>query len=404
MKVRLFSIFILMLSCFIPAVSSGLSGTYVSKAGQVTLTLVIRDSGNGSVSGTLTSSSTGQPMQVSGQSDGDSCNGTIIGSGGTIFFEAMKEGNGVRLILIQPDAKGMPDYNKAQELMFKRSSGTPFGSGGNPLAGRRGNPLSGNPLAKGSTGDSLSGTYRGGGLKLTLNGTAGNYTGTLIFNGTRYPVSATGSGGQLRGAFQSGSDRFPFSGTLRGNTLSFQTGGSSYRLTKAGNRPPANPLQKRSGVFAGAGAGVAPAGSRVTSREYGFSFQPPAGWIAKPNPGAGYLMQSPNHKGVILVSRHAYQSLEKMRAEAAGGLIDPKSNVRLLPAGGFERVGNNGFGGPLEGTIQGKQAKAYLLGLISPYGGGVSILVAVTPESYTSQYPDFAKQIAASVQFFEPAQ
>ncbi len=396
MRIRSFLIFVMVLYCLIPAVSAGLSGVYVSKAGQVTLTLVIRESGNGSVSGTLTSSSTGQPMQVSGQSDGDSCNGTITGSGGTIFFEAMKEGNGVRVILIQPDAKGMPDYNKAQELMFKRSGSTPFRSGGNPLAG--------NPLAKRSAGDSLSGTYSGSGLKLTLSGTGGNYTGTLIFNGTRYPVSATGSGNQLKGVFQSGSDQFPFSGTLRGNTLSFQTGGTSYRLTKAGNRTPANPLQKGRSVFAGASAGAAPVGNRVTSREYGFSFQPPASWIAKPNPGAGYLMQSSNYKGVILVSHHAYQSLEKMRTEAAGGLIDPKANVRLLPAGGFEKVGNNGFGGPLEGMIQGKQAKAYLLGLVSPYGGGVSILVAVTPESYTSQYPEFAKQIASSVQFFKSGQ
>ena len=391
------------LLCFVPAVSAGLSGTYVSRAGQVTLTLVIQDAGNGSVSGTLTSSTTGQPMRLNGRSDGSSCNGTITGSGGSIFFEAMQEGSGMRVILIQPDAKGMPDYNKAQELMFRRSGGSSFGGsggGGNPLAG--GSHRAGNPLAKRSTADPLPGSYSGGGLKLTLNGSRGTYTGTLVFNGASYPVSASGSGNQLKGSFQSGSDRFPFSGTLRGNTLAFQTAGTSYKLRKQGMQKPANPLQKGGGGFAGAGASAVPSGSRVTSREYGFSFQPPAGWISKVNPGAGFIMQSPNSKGVILVSHHAYQSLGKMRTEAAGGLIDPKSNVRLLPAGGFENIGNNGFGAPLEGMIQGKNAKAYLLGLVSPYGGGVSILVAVTPDAYTSQYPDFAKEIAASVQFTRP--
>ncbi|RLE17799.1 MAG: hypothetical protein DRJ08_02820 [Acidobacteria bacterium] len=402
MKLRFLFILATVSLCFAPALSVGLSGTYVSQAGQVTLTLVIRDAGNGSISGTLTSSSTGQPMQLTGQSDGSSCNGTITGSGGSIFFEAMKQGTDMRVILIQPDAKGMPDYNKAQELMFKKSGGTPFGSGGNPLAGGHANPLAGNPLAKRNTGDSLSGTYSGSGLKLTLSGTGGNYTGTLVFNGTRYPVSASGSGNQLKGAFRSGSDQFPFSGALQGNILSFQTGGTSYKLTKAGHRVPANPLQKKGNVFTGAGASAAPDGSRVASREFGFSFQPPADWVARVNPGAGYILGSQNHKGVILVSHHSYPSLEKMRTEAAGGLIDPKSNVRLIPEDGFESVGNNGFGGLLSGTIQGKQAKAYLLGLMSPYGGGVSILVAVTPESYTSQYPGFAKTLAASVQFSRP--
>ncbi len=400
MKTRLWFSIMALILCLVPANSAGLSGTYVSQAGQVTLTLVIRDSGNGTVSGSLTSSSTGQPMQLTGQSDGSSCNGVISGSGGSIFFEAMKEGNGMRVILIQPDSKGIPDYNKAQEMMFKQSGGSSFGGGGNPLAGKSRSGGAGNPLARRSTADPLSGTFSGNGLKLTLKGSGGNYTGTLIYNGASYPVSATGSGNQMKGAFRSGSDKFPFSGALQGKALAFQTGGTSYRLTKQGNRMPANPLQKSGG--ASASAGSVPVGSLVTSREMGFSFQPPAGWIAKVNPGAGYIMGSQNNKGVILISRHTYPNLEKMRTEAASGLIDPKSNVHLMPEGGFEPVGNNGFGGVLSGTIQGQQARAYLLGMMSPYGGGVSILVAVTPEAYTNQYPGFAKQIAASVQFSQP--
>ncbi len=400
MKLRFLFILVAMSLCFVPAVSSALSGTYVSQSGQVTLTLVIRDNGNGSVSGSLTSSSTGQPMQLTGQSDGSSCNGVITGSGGSIFFEAMKEGGGMRVILIQPDAKGMPDYNKAQELTFKQQGRTSSGrsGGGNPLAG--GSRSYGNPLARSSSRDLLSGAYSGNGLKLTLTGKSGTYTGTLIYNGASYPISATGSGNQLKGAFRSGSDQFPFSGSLQGNILAFQTGGTSYRLAKQGNRIPTNPLQKSGGTSAGAGA--MPAGNMIVSREYGFAFQPPAGWVARVNPGAGYILNSQNQMGVILVSHHMYTSLDKMRTEAAGGLIDPKSNVRLIPEGGFEPVGNNGFGGPLAGILQGNQAKAYILGMISPYGGGVTILVAVPPERYTNEYPGFAKQIATSVRFSQP--
>jgi len=400
MRTRFFLLAIVFLFPFVRGNSTGLSGTYVSQAGQVSLTLVIQETGNGSVSGTLTSSSTGQPMQLTGRTDGSSCNGTITGSSGSIFFEAMKEGSGMRVILIQPDSRGMPDYNKAQELMFKQNGG---GGGGNPLAGGS-HSAAGNPLAKGSTADPLPGIYSGGGLKLTLSGNGGSYSGTLIYNGASYPVSASGSGTQLKGKFRSGTDQFPFSGKLQGNILAFQTGGTSYRLTKQGNRMPANPLQEGNSASAGADTNFVPAGSRVTSREYGFSFQLPTGWMSRVNPGAGYIMQSPNYKGLILVSHHNYQTLEKMRTEAVGGLVDPKSNVRLLPSGEFERIGNSGFGGPLEGVIQGKQAKAYLLAVLSPYGGGISILVAVTPEGFTSQYPDFAKQIAASVQFLKPSQ
>jgi hypothetical protein len=171
--------------------------------------------------------------------------------------------------------------------------------------------------------------------------------------------------------------------------------------------PPGPPSAGQGARPAGApppGPAAAPAagGPRVTDEQLGFSFVPPAGWKVQKQP-QGYLLGSDTLKGFILVTPHNFSSLEQIRAEASQGLVDAQSGIQLMPAGGFQPVGANGLAGEFSGMFQGQMAKAYSIALLSPQGGGVTVLAAVTADGYTAEYPRAVQSIAASVQF-APAQ
>ena len=152
------------------------------------------------------------------------------------------------------------------------------------------------------------------------------------------------------------------------------------------------------GVPAGQPAGPPSGGPRVTDEQLGFSFVPPAGWKVQKQP-QGYLLGSDTLKGFILVTTHNFSSLEQIRAEASQGLVDAQSGIQLMPTGNFQPVGANGLAGEFSGMFQGQMAKAYSIALLSPQGGGVTVMAAVTADSYTSEYPRAVQSLAASVAF-----
>jgi hypothetical protein len=171
--------------------------------------------------------------------------------------------------------------------------------------------------------------------------------------------------------------------------------------------PPPPPLGGQGAPPAGApppgpAAVQAAGGPRVTDEQLGFSFVPPAGWKVQKQP-PGYLLGSDTLKGFILVTTHNFSSLEQIRAEASQGFVDAQSGIQLMSAGGFQPVGANGLAGEFSGMFQGQMAKAYAIGLLSPQGGGVTVMAAVTADSYTPEYPRLVQSLAASVTF-APAQ
>ncbi len=120
-----------------------------------------------------------------------------------------------------------------------------------------------NPLAAGAA-DALLGTFEGDGLRVTVRSEGGAYAGELIMAGQAYPFQASGASGRLDGAFVAGASSFPFSATLTGDTLTVESGGSSYRTQRLGGGPaaPVNPL-------GGAGSGPAPSDPVVARGPHG---------------------------------------------------------------------------------------------------------------------------------------
>src|SRR5690349_21054189 len=67
------------------------------------------------------------------------------------------------------------------------------------------------------------------------------YIGTFHFGGRQFPFTATRSADQIVGKFKSGKDAFEFSATLAGSGLTFETGGTTYRLMQLSPAPAAHP-------------------------------------------------------------------------------------------------------------------------------------------------------------------
>jgi len=102
---------------------SGLSGNYILESQGVTLRLTLNQDPDGNLSGTL-SSSTGAQFQVEGMVEEGVGVGMCYGEEGGLFFEASPEGEQLAFALIEPDANNMPDYSRAQQLVFTRQGGS----------------------------------------------------------------------------------------------------------------------------------------------------------------------------------------------------------------------------------------------------------------------------------------
>ena len=94
------------------------------------------------------------------------------------------------------------------------------------------------------------------------------------------------------------------------------------------------------------------------------------------------------------------RSPEQLRNEADRGVRE--EGIQLIRSSDFVKIGGEGLGAEFKGRIEGEQAKAFIIGLINPFGSSVTI-VAVTSEAlYTDEYKELALQISDSVGFAIP--
>jgi hypothetical protein len=139
-------------------------------------------------------------------------------------------------------------------------------------------------------------------------------------------------------------------------------------------------------------------GNVVSVPELGVSFAIPPGWNGQKQGEAVYIT-STSYKGFIVITRHAYKSLQEMAQEAGQGIVDQSTNTRLMPVSQFQPFKTNGLVAEFAGSAQGQQARTFAVGLISAQGGGVTIMAATEAASYSSDYSDAVLAIAGSLSF-----
>jgi len=141
-------------------------------------------------------------------------------------------------------------------------------------------------------------------------------------------------------------------------------------------------------------------GKIYTATDNAFQFNLPKDWVAQALENGSYLIGHNTKAGFIMVMPHQYASVVQMQQESIQGIQE--DGISLMPVSEFQAYGNRGLMVDFGGTIQGQPVKSNAIGLISPHGGGLTILTAVRSDLYTAEYLTLIQIIANSVSFSKP--
>jgi len=153
--------------------------------------------------------------------------------------------------------------------------------------------------------------------------------------------------------------------------------------------------------FLASGAQAQGLSGTIQQPQWGVTFTMPDGWVGQQGP-EGYLFGSHTERGFVLILPHEYATLEALRAEAQKGL-DDGFGTRLEVEDAIQAFGERGLAAALRGQVEGQPAQAYVVSVLSPSGGGVTVLSAVEPAYYTEAVAQRTEQIAQSIEFTAPA-
>ncbi len=146
-----------------------------------------------------------------------------------------------------------------------------------------------------------------------------------------------------------------------------------------------------------------PAFAQVTGQvEYkalGLKFTIPPTWVGQETE-EGMLLGSNTEAGLLVVLPHEYTSFEQIKQGAEEGLID--EGIELRRSGEFKQEGARAIGAEFSGKVQGESAKAYVIAVLNPKGGGITVMALTTTAIYSEQLVSRGRSLAGSVVFFEP--
>jgi hypothetical protein len=150
-------------------------------------------------------------------------------------------------------------------------------------------------------------------------------------------------------------------------------------------------------LLLGGSLSIAQLNGKVQIKERGIEFIIPAGWVAE-QASDGYYLSSADLSGIVAVLFHDYHSVENLQNAASEGFVDDEG-TSLFPSGEFKPYGKNGVSVMFTGTAQWQAAKAYAIGLVSPYGGGLTVLGAAGENEFSTLHKEVVSKLAASIVF-----
>ena len=139
---------------------------------------------------------------------------------------------------------------------------------------------------------------------------------------------------------------------------------------------------------------------KIDYPELGISFHVPEGW-AGTTVASGFAITSLKTEGVLLIITHDVQHIQEMEIEAKNGFQIGK-NTLLKPINSVEKISDNTIAGLYEGVIDAKSSKALIVGMVNPYGYGLTILCTASSSAYSENLQNAGLWVTASVNFYEP--
>lgn len=257
-------------------------------------------------------------------------------------------------------------------------------------------------LSQTENNDPFVGSFSGSGLSLTLSSQEGVYTGNATFQGQNLNLTAQKvNDNMIYGTYTLQGQQFLFQAQVQGNTMTLVAGGEQYILTRqTASATRQNQASAATSPAAATSEKMKLKPGEIGEPSLGFKFTPPEGWSPNQLQG-GYLLGSQTQKGFVLILPHQYTSLQQLRAAAQEGLQD-ENGAMLQISGEVEEFGQNGVAVNLSGLVEWQKAKARAIGLLSPHGGGVTIIAAVEEQTFGPEYVHLAEKVANGMIFFKP--
>jgi len=246
------------------------------------------------------------------------------------------------------------------------------------------------------------------GITITINE---DYTGNYNVFDQNYPVKATlVDSSQLSGIYPYNNQEGSFDIIFDGNTYSVKT--ESIRLRLIYQPKVQNQVLDVSASKQAIQESEQNEGSKLiislnpSLRSFpiaGYQFKGPNGWEYQLLENYIHFFQSDDKISAIVILPHDYNDINQIKLLAQTEGIQ-EDNMLLMPSQQVENYGNNGLLGTFSGWIDGVSAKAAIISLFSPYGGGVTIMAYTQQNQFNSSYIAAAKKIANSVKFTKPVE
>ena len=138
----------------------------------------------------------------------------------------------------------------------------------------------------------------------------------------------------------------------------------------------------------------------VTYPYLGIKFTIPEDWMGQ-ELEEGYLMGSNTEAGFIFMMLHEAQTIEEMKTVAQQG-IQEEGGTLLTLTSSLQEHGSGAIGGTFEGTVEYNPAKGYVIGVLNPFGSGVTIMAVTSPDAFSERYQQLAEEVALSLKFAAP--
>ena len=126
----------------------------------------------------------------------------------------------------------------------------------------------------------------------------------------------------------------------------------------------------------------------------------PSGWMGQEY-GDGIICGSNTEAGLILLSTHEAKTMDQLRQEAQQTLSEGDGTSISL-ASTLVQPDKKTLAGEYEGYLEYQAINAYILATLNPYGKGVMIMAATSPEAYSPRYKELVMGIFNSIRFSQP--
>ena len=133
---------------------------------------------------------------------------------------------------------------------------------------------------------------------------------------------------------------------------------------------------------------------------WGFAFTAPTGWTLLDQGAEGALFVSADQSSYLLIEPHELTGRDELARAARRGY---QSSGVVLTAAADPTPYGDGVAVEMQGHVQGQEARAHAIGLLSPHGGGAIVLIAVGQAQWSAAAARAAEAVAASFEFFASA-